>query len=733
MIRLGPYRGPDLSSDPYAVELRRGLFEFLRQSPEFRRQRRAPIPEDYFYSQPLVDAVADRCLRKCFFCESDDTPGSVDHFRPTRDAKDLDGTVAYDFYAWLAFETDNLIYTCHECRAKKDTNFPVKGERAPYIASLPEVRRLEEPLLVDAYHDHPDRHFDFLVTGDCVPLTAEGRVTVGTVDLNRARLVQGRAESIAKLLHALPEAIDRNPLDILELLDQRRPFAGASLNAFKRLLQGVAFREGPIIGPVSQLPRRFLNRLEGVTASERQRLISRIPELEAEDRERADVPPPDLGVALEPPMMEDVVARPAVERLGGMVDLSISDFKGIGRLSLSVPLRERSKSMPCLMLLGENAVGKSSILQGIALALIGDVQARRLRLNVADYFRSESSDRWDQLDPRDASVGLQFRYGTSIAEFKLDGERRAIMPTNRPRVAVLGYGPRRFFDRNRSRHPTGAYSRVQTLFSPTAAIPYPGTWLNGLELNEFNQVAQVMRVVLSLDEKDDLVRDRDGRICISVSGKPIPVEWLSEGYRSIFVMVADILRELLPSFPILEDAEAIVLIDEIETHLHPRWKMRVMSSLRRALPRVQFIVTTHDPLCLRGMDDGEVVVLQRDAEGEITKLENLPSIKGMRADQLLTSDYFGLSSTIDPESELGVARYVDQVTKLPEGEGKDADDLIEHLTLGDDAPEQVMHEAMRRFIAEREKPTGKLRTNVREEAVQSILAALKGDLPRDPG
>jgi hypothetical protein len=97
----------------------------------------------------------------------------------------------------------------------------------------------------------------------------------------------------------------------------------------------------------------------------------------------------------------------------------------------------------------------------------------------------------------------------------------------------------------------------------------------------------------------------------------------------------------------------------------------------------------------------------------------------MRADQLLTSDYFGLSSTIDPETELLVAQYADHVADLPRGEGAAVDDLIGHLVLGDSAREQIIHEALQRFVAERDRPTGALRPDVRAQAIRSVLEALR--------
>src|SRR5262249_54095885 len=81
------------------------------------------------------------------------------------------------------------------------------------------------------------------------------------------------------------------------------------------------------------------------------------------------------------------------------------------------------------------------------------------------------------------------------------------------------------------------------------------------------------------------------------------------------------------------------------------------SSLRKALPRVQLIASTHDPLCLRGLRSGEVAVLRRGNDGRIFSVEDLPPIEGLRAEDLLTSEYFGLSSTLDPEIEQLFSEY----------------------------------------------------------------------------
>jgi predicted ATP-binding protein involved in virulence len=135
-------------------------------------------------------------------------------------------------------------------------------------------------------------------------------------------------------------------------------------------------------------------------------------------------------------------------------------------------------------------------------------------------------------------------------------------------------------------------------------------------------------------------------------GADLSLQDLSDGYQSVLGLTCDIIAGLKASSKgALEAAEGLVAIDELGAHLHPRWRMRVVESLRRAFRRVQFIASTHDPLCLRGLENDEAKVLRRTSRGRVFSVPDLPPIKGLRVDELLTSEYFGLSSTMDPMIE----------------------------------------------------------------------------------
>ena len=192
-------------------------------------------------------------------------------------------------------------------------------------------------------------------------------------------------------------------------------------------------------------------------------------------------------------------------------------------------------------------------------------------------------------------------------------------------------------------------------------------------------------------------------------------------------MSLDIIRNMLRAWGNLEEARGIVLIDEIELHLHPRWKMQIVSALRHAMPQVQFIYTTHDPLCLRGMLDGEVHVLIKDDEGCAQEMTGLPDVTAMRAEQLLTSEYFGLASTVEPETMRKLDQIVLSDSRSTSPDAHFSEQINAFSIIGDTPEKQVVNEALRRHIIEQLRSDTLDRAAVREDAVKLILERLRAD------
>jgi hypothetical protein len=112
------------------------------------------------------------------------------------------------------------------------------------------------------------------------------------------------------------------------------------------------------------------------------------------------------------------------------------------------------------------------------------------------------------------------------------------------------------------------------------------------------------------------------RVIVRVGDEEVklPAVWLSAGFQSIIALVADLMGQVaLEAGEVIDPLwmEGLVLIDEIDLHLHPRWQARLVTALKRIFPRIQFIATTHSPMILPGLAPGEIVMLKPDARGSI--------------------------------------------------------------------------------------------------------------------
>src|SRR3546814_8010748 len=107
-------------------------------------------------------------------------------------------------------------------------------------------------------------------------------------------------------------------------------------------------------------------------------------------------------------------------------------------------------------------------------------------------------------------------------------------------------------------------------------------------------------------------------------------------------MTTDMIMQLSEYWESMHSAEGLLLLDEIEVHLHPQWRLGIVSMLRQVFPRLRVIATTHDPLCLQQTHPGEVMLLRRNPEDGVRALP-LDVPPGLRADQLLHGDWFGQS------------------------------------------------------------------------------------------
>ena len=134
-----------------------------------------------------------------------------------------------------------------------------------------------------------------------------------------------------------------------------------------------------------------------------------------------------------------------------------------------------------------------------------------------------------------------------------------------------------------------------------------------------------------------------------MNGLKIPFPALSDGYRAFLGWIGDLLYHVCQTCPPenkLQENKGIVMIDEIDLHLHPKWQMTILPTLSKCLQNIQFIVTSHSPLVVGTLEWMNIILMDFDSEKMISQPKRLEeSVHGLDADQILLTDFFGLDST----------------------------------------------------------------------------------------
>jgi energy-coupling factor transporter ATP-binding protein EcfA2 len=401
---------------------------------------------------------------------------------------------------------------------------------------------------------------------------------------------------------------------------------------------------------------------------------------------------------------------------------------------------------------GGNSSGKSTLLKCIAMVLSGPIVANQQLNTPAGWVRKgakrgeiELKVHWDVVydafrgsgknpDPSGFEAGLVFEFDQSEINTVLRAKdyRQA---NTRVRTAYRGpwntegtgwllgaYGPMRRLTGSSTealRDALGSGKRAScvTLFREDAALSESETWIKQEYARELEQKSQG-RIPSTLVEQvqtflNDGLLPKGFRIAkVSVdhvymttpNGGDLPMRDLSDGCRSAFALMLDIVHSMALAYTdknLFEQDEqgrtivnkpGVILIDEIEAHLHPSWQRLICEWFKTRFPQVQFFLTTHSPLIAQAADEGGLFVLPLPDE-----IASGRRILG-NADKVLLGEAFGLKHTWSPRAERLVEEWErlaaqrNAAGKLPPEEEKKYTELSEQMEIVfDDLPEEAIH------------------------------------------
>lgn len=706
-----------------------GLAESERESARdfylSTRHRQSQFDFNAFRAQEVRSALFQLFQGKCAYCETPITrefSGDVELFRP---ASAVVENAKHFGYWWLATDWENLLISCVVCNRQryrdlrravtgKANRFPLADEAKRALGPDDDLRR-EAPLLLDPCVDDPDEHLMFDWSGRVESDTPRGQITIAVLDLNRPDLLEARSIAAARIKVALAQTAGYN--DSPNSLNSKGLFCHLLPNfeAMARADAAYAGMTRQLMHPHIDLLRRLGGQNDAFDWFDHRKFTSDARRHEiGESFRKFEAAQSSFSLATEEGKQMSRAQRRDIQCI------SIRNFKGLR--DIEIDLAADGPGGGWLMLLGENSTGKTSILQAIALCLAG-----------ADYFATLVKDR--RLLPGDlvnsnarkaivsvkmtgfveahemtvTAEGASFKRSSgkvATADVSSRGEVTVLGDEEARQVqfVMLGYGATRLLPRWNEVGYGQRFARIDNLFDAFLPLRDANAWLTSAKQHEFDEVALALKDLLSLD-RDAILRRQKGGLIVQTHWDRAPINRLSDGFQSVVAMSVDLLEVVVRLWGTPRNAEGIVLLDEIGAHLHPTWKMRIVGSLRRAFPGMQFVSTTHDPLCLRGLGKGEVVVMRRGLDGNVEAVSGLPSPSDFRVEQLLTSEFFGLRSTVDPDTEALFDRYYallalsdrdsDQVAELR----KLQQELHERRLVGDTLRDQLMFEAVDQVIA----------------------------------
>lgn len=352
-----------------------------------------------------------------------------------------------------------------------------------------------------------------------------------------------------------------------------------------------------------------------------------------------------------------------------LVDLELKNVRAIRQMKVDFRDTDSiSKTRRWTVLLGENGCGKSTVLKSIGLLLAGSEALPDLL---------GSPDQWIHNDAKQAV--LQATICTDRGEerqLRLElnrGDGRDMVIKRNAKGLKLLDAALRHTDRNYFIAGYGAFRRPPGVGTRPISSAGMGraAQLGTMFSNEDNLVSleqwAIDRDYVTGDSGRGLIAealdkllpgmkfkriDKATRsVVMSTIDGDVPLRQLSEGYQAMAAWAGDLLFRMTEAFQDRQDplsARGVLLIDEMDMHLHPLWKRNLIDFLNSAFPKLQIVATTHSPLSIQQCGEGELFVVRREAEGP-----SLIAFKGdpsrLRLSELFLSPLIGLDTLDSPK------------------------------------------------------------------------------------
>jgi len=563
----------------------------------------------------VIDKLKEIYNCKCAFCEQNLIDYKIEHYRPRKQ------------YFWLENEWTNLLLICEDCISAKKDNFPINGKMVKENTSNRNDNKVnsnlllsEQAILINPEIDTPENHFYFDKSGIIYGNTMRGQKNITILNLNRQNLIEKRK----KLIDEVNDLI--NSIDLKNLSEEQ--IIENLINVFKNL-DNISQDENK---EFTLLRRQLTNHFSDFF-------------LDSKDDKKNKL---ILNIYKKYLILKhDIKNIQSKNKLPLAIHgFRIKNFQGIDDIQISkIPLDTNF-----IFITGENASGKTSVLKALLIGLVGDKELTQNAIS------------------EDARIELIYKKENDL----IISEFRGNYHTTEKNIA--GYGTIRILLAK------DEYQKIPI----TNSLFEKGTDLLNIEkklekLHNANSNAEKLKQSIIELLKNLIPMLYDIKIETTDSGtnvvyyekninnsnnintlKKVSFNQLAAGMRSIIGIIGDMLLRFMENqteITNIKDFSGIVLIDEIENHLHPNWQRYFIQKLSENFFKIQFIITTHSPIVFLGAPQNSYYLKLERNNLETINIKNLNETNlnpsNLLPNTILESPYFNFQKLI-PESNKNI-------------------------------------------------------------------------------
>lgn len=343
--------------------------------------------------------------------------------------------------------------------------------------------------------------------------------------------------------------------------------------------------------------------------------------------------------------------------------ISVKNFKCLSDIEISFEQNANS-NRKWTIVLGENGTGKSNFLKAIALVTSGSNTLGELLGDSDSWIKQgEQSCTVDAVlstkKGEERNISLKIKRGDNFSDIISNNRESLTLIDNAIANAdrnyfVVAYGSsRRLSNDFFSKHEHSRNSRssnVRNLFDNSFTLNPLTSWIIELDYRSGEDGLALIKDTLknflpgiefnSIDKanKKVLFQTNDGLIAL---------DQLSDGYQNMAAWIGDLLFRITESFDDYRkplESRGLLLIDEIELHLHPIWQRKLYDFISLKLPNFQVVSTTHSPLTAQQAGTDELYALRRNENQIVELIPFIGSPKSLLINQLLMTPVFGLET-----------------------------------------------------------------------------------------